>query len=132
MYRINDSFTKLWRRDDEESARVSEEENIRRRSQEEEETSSSVRSSVADELLNADANKAEEEILSSTEEMIAPMTAYKDREAEEAVERVIMECRRGLKRAVLEVRSKFEAESAEYRKRVVKEAVSILRERHDS
>ena len=51
---------------------------------------------------------------------------------DKAVERTIAECRRGLDRSVLEARSKFEAEAAEGRKRVIKEAVSALKERHNS
>ena len=65
-------------------------------------------------------------------DMIASVTAEKDRDMDEAVEQVIAECRQGLHRAVLEVRAKFEAEAAEGRKRVIKEAVSALKERHNS
>ena len=79
------------RRDNEEAARVDEEDDLRRRAQDEEETSSSVRSSVADELLAAAAEKAEGERLRAVEEMIASVTAYKDRYMEEEVERAITE-----------------------------------------
>ena len=65
-------------------------------------------------------------------DMIASVTAEKDRDMDEAVERVIAECRQGLHRAALEVRAKFEAEAAEGRKRFIEEAVNALRERHNS
>ena len=51
---------------------------------------------------------------------------------DKAVEQAFVECGQGLDRAVLEARSKFEAEAVEDRNRVVEEAVSALRERHDS
>ena len=45
---------------------------------------------------------------------------------------MISECGRGLERAGLEARENFEAEAVEDRKRVVEEAVSALRERHNT
>ena len=50
-----------------------------------------MRSSVADELLAAAAEKAEGGRLRAVEEMIASVTAYKDRYMEEEVERAITE-----------------------------------------
>ena len=47
--------------------------------------------------------------MKASEEMISSVTAEKDRNMEDAVEQVIAECRRGLDRAVLEARTKFEA-----------------------
>ena len=68
-----------------------------------------MQSSVADELLAAATKKAEGEILRDIEEMISSVTVEKDRETEEAVERAISECGRGLDKEVLEERSKFKA-----------------------
>ena len=58
------------------------------------------------------------------------MTVDEDRDMDDVVERVIAECGQGLVRAVSKAWSKFEAEAAEDRKRVVEEAVSALRQRH--
>ena len=82
---------------------------------------------MADELLAAAAEKAEGGRLRVVEEMIACVTAYKDRYMEEVVEQAIAEYRHGLDRAVSKERAKFEVEAAEDRKRVVEEAVSALR-----
>ena len=66
------------------------------------------------------------------EEIVAYVTADKYREMDEAVDRAFAQYGRILGTTVSEARAKFEAESAEDRKRVVEEAVSAVRERHDS
>ena len=119
------------RRNVREAARVAENEDCRRRDQEEEETSFSVQSSMSNELLAAAAEKSEGGRLRAVKETIASVTADKDRDMEEAVERAIAECGRGLYRAVSEERVKFDTEAVEDRKQVVEEAVNSLRERHD-
>ena len=120
------------RRVAEEAVRVAEDDDRMRRAQEEEETSFSVRSSMADNLVAAAAKKAEGERLRAVEETIASVTTEKDIYMEEAAERAISERRRGLYKAVLESKAKFEAEEGKERKRVFEEAISILKERHDS
>ena len=75
-----------------EATRVDEENNHRRRFQEEEENSSSVQSSVADKLLAAAAEKSKGKRMRAIAEMIASMNVIKDRNMEEAVERMIEEC----------------------------------------
>ena len=59
-----------------------------------------MRSSVAEEILAAAANKDKGEILRTIEKMIASADTEKYMNMEEAVEPVIAECRRGLDRAV--------------------------------
>ena len=106
--------------------------NRRRSSQEEKETSSSVKSPMTYDLLAAAVKKAKGGRLRAVKETIASLIMENYRDMDKALERAIAECGLGLDRAVSEARAKFEAESAEDRKRVVEEAVSALRERHDS
>ena len=116
----------------EDVARVAKENYHMRRDQEDEETSSSLQSFVADEILAAAADKSKGERLRATKKTIALVTTEKDRDMDEAVEREITECGQGLDRAVSDERQIVEAEAAYDRKRVVEEAVSDLRESHDS
>ena len=82
---------------------------------------------MANKILSTAANKSDREILKTVEENISFLAMEKDRDMEEAVERAIVGCGRGLDRSVSEARAKFEAESAEDRKSVIEEDVSTLR-----